>query len=241
MKTPLYSIVIPAYNEEVLLSKTLASVREAMKAISDEGELIVVDNDSDDRTPEIAIEFGARVVLEKEHKIARVRNAGGDEAKGDYLIFLDADTLLTDALLSKALINLKAGSIVGGGVLLEFDKGKGVFSDLLVYLWSRLSVIMKWPAGSFVFCLKTAFAECGGFCESVYAGEEVWFGRQLKKWGKMKGLGFEIISDEKIVTSGRKLDWYPTWFLMFWALIFAIFPFVSRFKICCSIWYKRPE
>ena len=127
MKTPLYSIVIPAYNEEVLLSKTLASVREAMKAISDEGELIVVDNDSDDRTPEIAIEFGARVVLEKEHKIARVRNAGGDEAKGDYLIFLDADTLLTDALLSKALINLKAGSIVGGGVLLEFDKGKEVY------------------------------------------------------------------------------------------------------------------
>ena len=90
-----YSVIIPAYNEEVLLPATLASVRESMLAIPElVGETIVTDNNSSDRTADIATAAGARVVYEEHQQIARARNAGAQIARGRYFIFLDADTLL---------------------------------------------------------------------------------------------------------------------------------------------------
>ncbi len=74
---PDYSIIIPAYNEEELLPATLASVGKAMQAVSSHrGEIVVADNDSSDRTAEIARDAGARVVYEEHRQIARARNSG---------------------------------------------------------------------------------------------------------------------------------------------------------------------
>ncbi|HQZ29985.1 MAG TPA: glycosyltransferase, partial [Verrucomicrobiales bacterium] len=77
---PDYAIIIPAYNEEALLAQTIASVREAMAGIGGEfgsGELIIVNNNSTDRTGEVAVEAGAdQVVFEPHNQIARARNAG---------------------------------------------------------------------------------------------------------------------------------------------------------------------
>ncbi|WP_202901608.1 glycosyltransferase family A protein [Bryobacter aggregatus] len=53
-------------------------------------ELIVVDNASADRTREVALSFGATVIHEAVHHIARVRNAGASAAHGDVLAFVDA-------------------------------------------------------------------------------------------------------------------------------------------------------
>jgi glycosyltransferase involved in cell wall biosynthesis len=60
----------------------------------EEVEVIVVDNASTDRTAEIALASGARVVPVPEHNIGRVRNAGASAAAGDLLVFLDADTVV---------------------------------------------------------------------------------------------------------------------------------------------------
>ncbi|NQZ69946.1 MAG: glycosyltransferase, partial [Lentisphaeria bacterium] len=95
-----YSVIIPAYNEEKLLPDTLASLKEKMSDVTDySGEIIVVDNNSTDATAEVAKAAGAIVVFEEHRQIARARNAGGQIAKGRYLIFLDADTLPTDGLI----------------------------------------------------------------------------------------------------------------------------------------------
>ena len=55
-------------------------------------ELIVCDNNSTDRTAEIARNAGARVVFEPVNQIARARNRGAAAATGDWLIFVDADS-----------------------------------------------------------------------------------------------------------------------------------------------------
>src|SRR6266545_6169529 len=89
------SVVIPAFNEERLIGETLRHVQSSMTAFSRrnwETELIVCNNNSTDRTAEIAQAAGATVVFEPVNQIARARNRGVEGASGDWLIFVDADS-----------------------------------------------------------------------------------------------------------------------------------------------------
>src|SRR5678815_1294200 len=89
------SIIIPAFNEERLIAHTLASVQHGTAEFVRRGwetEVIVCDNNSTDRTAEIARAAGAKVVFEPVNQIARARNSGAAAAGGDWLIFVDADS-----------------------------------------------------------------------------------------------------------------------------------------------------
>ena len=80
------SVIIPAFNEEKLIGKTLRAIREAAEVFAEmcwEFELIVCDNNSTDRTAELAQAAGARVVFEPINQIARARNKGAEAATGD--------------------------------------------------------------------------------------------------------------------------------------------------------------
>src|SRR4029078_12159401 len=87
---PTLSVIIPAFNEETCLPATLAAVGEAADGLR--CDVICVDNESTDRTREIALARGAVVVSESVHNIGRVRNTGARAARGDVLVFVDADT-----------------------------------------------------------------------------------------------------------------------------------------------------
>jgi glycosyltransferase involved in cell wall biosynthesis len=82
----------PAYNEECELLASLRAIRAAADAAGHSYEIVVANDSSDDRTPEIAREFGANVVDVRLRQIAAVRNAGARIAKGDIFFFVDADT-----------------------------------------------------------------------------------------------------------------------------------------------------
>src|SRR5512134_4122720 len=99
------SVGVPAFNEERLLTETLPNIRAAMDAFDRRGwasELIVCDNNSTDRTAEIARAAGARVVFEPVNQISRARNRGAAEAGGDWIFFVDADSLPSVELFSDA-------------------------------------------------------------------------------------------------------------------------------------------
>ena len=79
------SIVIPAFNEELLITHCLDSISESMIANQGAGfthEIIVVDNNSTDKTAELAKHAGANVVFEPINQIGRARNAGAAAATG---------------------------------------------------------------------------------------------------------------------------------------------------------------
>src|SRR6266404_2621669 len=97
------SVVVPAYNEEKLITDCLRSIRAAGAAFNEPAaesrgtchaslELIVCDNNSTDRTAELARAEGAMVVFEPVNQIGRARNTGAAAATGDWLIFIDADS-----------------------------------------------------------------------------------------------------------------------------------------------------
>jgi len=203
---PFYSVIIPAYNEAAWLPKSLSALQKAMAAVGKVGEIIVADNNSSDETAQVAESYGAKVVFEAKNQISRARNAGARVARGTYLIFLDADCLISPHLLKQALENLESGSCCGGGTLIRFDRQTGLFSNLILNLWSGVSKRFQLAAGSFIYCLREAFEAIGGFSELLYAGEEIRFSQDLKKWGRRKKLSFQLITNYPLTTSARKLD-----------------------------------
>src|SRR6185312_15550903 len=113
------SIVVPAFNEERLLANSLAHIKTAAKALVPFGwewELIVCDNNSTDKTAEIAKAAGAHVVFEPINQIARARNSGAAAASGDWIIFVDADSHPSAELFADAASAIQSGKYIAGGV-----------------------------------------------------------------------------------------------------------------------------
>ncbi len=232
-----YSIIVPAYNEEKWLPRSLQAIQSAMNNIDLCGEIIVTDNNSTDQSADVAKQFGARVVFEAKNQISRARNAGARQSKGIYLVFVDADTLISESLLKSALSNLQAGKICGGGALVSFYKNTGNTANKIIQIWVWLSSRLQIASGSFVYCLREAFEEVGGFSESLYAGEEVRLSWSLKKWGEKHRQSFKIIPDDPVFTSARKLA-HPMRMVLT-LLVCTVFPFSIYFKSLCGYWYKR--
>lgn len=201
--TPLLTFIVPAHNEEALIERSLRSIHESVRALGVSGgapayELIVVDDDSSDRTGEIALRLGARVERVALRRISRVRNAGARVARGRFLFFIDADTRATPEVLAAALKALDSCA-VGGGACVRFDGRIPLWARLMFPSIMFLYRSMRYAAGCFVFCTREAFEAVGGFDESVLAGEEVLLSRALKSRGRF------VVVLESVITSGRKL------------------------------------
>ena len=203
--TPDYSIIVPAFNEAHWLPKTLACLQYAMAAQSQAGELIVVDNNSSDDTAKVARLSKAKVVFEPINQISRARNTGAGAARGKYLFFVDADTSIPPALLTKALDQLNSGEVSGGGAVIEFDGPVDPLARIALQLWTLFSTNFKLAAGCFIFCLQQDFVTVGGFSQEVYASEEVWLSLALNRNAKKRGTKFSIITEYPAVSSARKL------------------------------------
>ncbi len=241
---PDYALIIPAYNEEILLAGTITAARAAMSGIAGEfgvGELIVVDNNSSDGTAAVAENSGAdRVLFEPHNQIARARNAGAEATDAEFLVFIDADTRIQTETLRQALALLQSGHVAAGGARIEMDQVVSPMVDWLLRTWNGVAVIFNYAAGSFFFVRRDAFEAAGGFDEAVYAGEEVWLARRIKVWSKPKGLGFRIISHPPVVTSGRKSDWFSTGDFVGQLAILFLIPWATRSRRLCAMWYRRP-
>lgn len=233
---PAYAIIVPAYNEQHQLARTLPAIRQAMATLHEPGQLIVVDNNSTDATAQVAGDHGATVVFEPINHIAKARNAGAAATTAPLLIFIDADTMASAGLLREALDALATGNICGGGAKVVMDPRPGIAVRIVLGLWNLLSRLRKLPAGCFFFCERAGFDAVGGFSEAVYASEEIWFARKLKKWGKPQSKRL-IILPGPIVTSNRKTD--NPLRVLGWMLFLMVFPFAVRYRRLCGYWYQR--
>lgn len=204
------SVVIPAYNEEKLLGACIDSARAAFAAqpACPEYELIVCDNRSTDGTAALAAARGVKTVFEPLNRIAGARNRGAAAASGDWLLFIDADSLLSPALLAETLRLMDAGACCGGGALVAFAPPPPAWGAALTRLWNFISIIFTLAAGSYIFCRRDAFTWVGGFSPLLYAAEEIELSGALKRWGRKRSLGFKIITSARHLSSARKFRMY---------------------------------
>ena len=193
------SFVIPAHNEAALIDRTLAAVRESASGADEPYEVIVVDDASTDRTHEIALRYGARVVSVNFRRIAAARNAGGRSAVGELLFFVDADTVVT-TLAVRAAVRALRGGAVGGGAAVRFDGPVPLYARVIERMvLPVLLPLLKIAPGCFLFCTRQAYFIAGGFSEAMAWAEEVAFVRRLQRQGRF------VILREAVVTSGRKV------------------------------------
>jgi glycosyltransferase involved in cell wall biosynthesis len=204
------SVIVPAFNEERLITKCLDSVHAALVANREFGvttEIIVVDNNSTDRTAELAERFGARVLFEPVNQIARARNAGAAVADGDWLLFIDADSFITAGLLTDILTVISSGAVIGCGSTVQMT-GLPAWARFTLWSWSRVSILCRWAAGSLLLCRADAFHEIGGFNEAFYVAEEIDLSSRIKKIARQRGLKFVILNEHPLPTSARKIYLY---------------------------------
>jgi glycosyltransferase involved in cell wall biosynthesis len=192
------SFIVPAYNEEQFLGRTLDAIHTAVRAVGEPFEVVVADDASTDRTAAIAGEHGARVVPVRHRQIAATRNAGARAATGDVLFFVDADTVVTEAAVRAALAALRAGA-VGGGSAFRFDGRLPLYGRVLAAVTGPLYRLLGLASGCFLFCTRAAFQAAGGFDETLYGAEEAVMSRALHRVGRF------VVLREAVTTSGRKL------------------------------------
>ncbi|MDW8279823.1 MAG: glycosyltransferase [bacterium] len=222
------SIIIPTLNEEKIIEKTLSYLLTLPK---NEFEIIISDGGSSDKTIELAKKYTDKIfILKEKHNISGGRNFGAKYAKGDFLVFLDADVFILNPVnfFNKALN--------------EFEKNKN-----LVALTSRLKILpqnetltdkffhflidfIHWfscnvlnlgnASGEFQMIKADAFWRIGGFDEKLVVSEDADLFFRLSKIGKVKTIWSLVVyhTGRRIHKEGwPKILWH--WLLNFFSWI----------------------
>lgn len=241
---PKISVVIPAYNEEKYLAATIENVRQAIREYQKKYpyavEIVVVNNNSTDRTEQVAREQGARVVFEAKNQIAAARNAGGRAACGEIVAFLDADDHISPNLLILVHEAMTSGHYIGGGVA-KIYRDKPLRLATWLETINNLGRRLTGVSTGLIYTHKETFERLGGFDESYYAAEEGRFILDLKKLGKREGKKFCNITEGYVIKSARKFEQLNAPTLVWTGLKFVLFPWKLKDRKACSFWYDLQE
>lgn len=189
------SIIIPTFNEEKLLPQILDQFPPALLERA-AAEIIVSDGGSTDRTAEIALGRGASVVRhDGPHRqtIAEGRNRGAAIARGDLLVFINADIRISDParFLSEARRLAAADNVAGITCVVHVFPEEETFADRLFHLWHNgyvrfLNLIGEGMGrGECQILTSELFRRIGGYNPAMVAGEDYDLFRRVRKQGKV--------------------------------------------------------
>ena len=201
------SFIIPAHNEGRQIDRTLTVLLAAARQVGEAFEVVVVNDTSTDRTAAIAAGHGVRVLDVQNRQIAATRNAGARASTGEVLFFIDADTQANATAIRQALAALRQGA-VGGGCVWAYDGPLPLWGRIAHPVLTVLGRALRLTGGCFLFCRREAFDAAGGFCETIYAAEDLAFIRALKQQGRF------VIPRQTVVTSNRKIGNLSLWYLL---------------------------
>ncbi len=186
------SIIIPTFNEENSIERTLTALMRV------EGEIIVVDGGSQDRTIEIARGFGVRVIGSDRGRGTQM-NKGARVARGSTLLFLHADTIPpTDVAVRIDEALTRDPEVVGGNCSVQFEGETGP-ARFMTWLYPKLARLGLSYGDSGIFVRTRVYHEIGGF-KPLPIFEDLDFIRRLRKRGRLVRLPIAL------VTSSRRFE-----------------------------------
>lgn len=181
------SVIVPAFNEERFLARTLASLTDQ----TFHGyELLVVDNGSTDATAAIARRFADRVILETRRGYMNAAARGAAESTGELLTFCDADTLYPRTWLARMVRafarNPAASAVYGSCRSHDASPIMNRVNGFFFTQWLRVSRLLGLDntSGFNLVIRRSAFEAVGGYDRRfAKAGPDVELGRRLSRVG----------------------------------------------------------
>jgi stearoyl-CoA desaturase (delta-9 desaturase) len=198
-----FDVIIPCWNEEPWLNRLLPRLRANPRI----GQIIVADNNSSDHSREIAQAYGCTVI--RGGSPAQARNAGAAAARGELLLFLDADTVIPEATVGFALRCLQDDSTVAvhfRNLLLTRDVWlRCIYRIMHAYVTVAKCCGIDQGVGTAIATRASTFRQVGGFPEDVTVGEDAVFLRAASRAGRVVYGHFDPIytSSRRFITEGR--------------------------------------
>jgi glycosyltransferase involved in cell wall biosynthesis len=195
------SIIIPTLNEEKNITRLLKQITD--QKIGDLYEIVIADAGSKDKTCQIAKEYGARVVPGGLPAVGR--NSGAKYAKGDILLFLDADLKLSPDLIKKTLEEFKERHLDVASYSLYPQINNlllNKFTLNIFYNYPARILRKVFPMGAMgIMVNKNIFDKVGGFDEKISLAEDHYFISQAAKIGN-----FGLFREGKIYMPTRRFE-----------------------------------
>ncbi len=186
------SIIIPAHNEELFIKHCINSIiQQKFK----DYEIIVVCDYCNDNTKKIAKKYTKRVYSVNFMNVSKTKNYGAKKAKGNILVFLDADSIISKNLLFEINKYTNKGYI--GGVTKTLSLENKLKAHIIWFI-GNLGRYFFIAASGMLFCKKDKFS---GFDEDKKIAEDTYLILKLKKRGKLK-----YLTNCFIKTSARRME-----------------------------------
>jgi len=205
------SVIIPTLNEAVSLKTTI----DAVKALGEDIEIIVVDGGSRDETILVAEDSGA-LVISSERRRGTQMHAGAIAANGEVLWFLHADTCPSPETIGQIRTTLADTESVGGNFTMLFD-GDTRPARFMTWLYPKLRRIGLVYGDSGIFVRREIYEGIGGF-KPFPLFEDLDFVRRLRREGRFVNLSASV------TTSSRRFE-RRSFLLMFsrWSFLQILF------------------
>lgn len=196
------SVIIPVLNEEDIIGDSIKRLRKIPGL-----EIVVADGGSDDRTIHNAEESGADRIITTIKRRSIQMNTGAQEAAGQYVLFLHADTILPEGFENEMKEILEKPGTAAGAFSLKYDDSSPVLK-FIAFTANLRSRWLKLPYGDqAIFVKKKTFQDMSGF-RDLPVMEDYEFMTRARKRGRV------IISKKKITASARR--WKKQGFLKTW-------------------------
>ena len=226
---PKVSFVIPAHNEQDYIGDAIESIQKQKTVVS--YEIIVVNNASADNTVSVSKKYGVEIVNEERKGLTFARQKGFEKSKGDFIIYMDADTRLPDNFIKIVSGYFeKHKDVVCTSYNYCYYDGRAIDNILLFIFQSILPVlncildIFNKPEiiiGLIMVIRINALKKAGGINEKfVFYGEDAEIARTLYTQGKVKNLNYPVVA-----TSARRYKNRGTikTLFLYWISFFLIY------------------
>jgi len=213
---PKIAIVVPALNEQKLLPHALASIDRALEQISDPVRVVIVDNNSTDRTGQLARDSGAFVVFEEKRRISSARQAGLYSLPDsvEMVLTTDADSIVPRGWVGAYIHLLNQTATVGayGPVKYDHEESPPIGQALTFWLLMTTSGLLRRMKGKHGMSIGSgansayrlrAAREIGGYNTALSRAEDTDLFRRLQDVGKIENTHATVTtSNRRIVNRG---------------------------------------
>ncbi len=220
MEQSFISVIFATLNEEEYIGGTLRTLKKILNLCGVNAEIIVVDSSDNDLTSQIASCFADKVFRFSEKGLAKARNYGASKARGDIIVYMDADSVPQECIFSELLETFKDDNVVAAVTYVQTYDKKPTLAQKIFYAIDvtfikacrKIQFLLKfYNRGDFFAVKKDVLNKVGGFDEKLSVMEITDFIVRVQRMGKVAVLNKPVYESSRRLKSWGFLKSHAYW------------------------------